>query len=135
MKNYLIGWDELGEDTIEIIDYYSTSNTQPGQEREAINESDLLVLQDKLSQIKSNSVAPDALAEEHRQLRARVIELEMKLMELAFSPESNKVKEMSLSEYSQQTEQFTKEWEKPPTDTIKAIEDSFKQKLVQKPQS
>jgi hypothetical protein len=134
VKNYLIGWDELGEDTTDIIDYYSTDNTQPGQERVAINESDLLVLQDKLSQTKLYSQAPDAMAEESRQLRARVIELEMKLMEMAFSPEPTKVKEMDLNEYIQQTEQSSASSLVEPVNTIKAIEDSFKQKLVQKPQ-
>lgn len=37
IKNYFTGWAELGDNPQEIIDYFSTANTNPGQEREAIS--------------------------------------------------------------------------------------------------
>lgn len=41
IKNYLIGWHEVGISTRPVIDYYSKDNTNPGQERSAININQL----------------------------------------------------------------------------------------------
>lgn len=124
VKNYLIGWHELGESVDEIIDYYSSSNTTPGQERQGIKKSTLEGLYKTIANLNENEMAPSSYEEENRQLRARLIELEMRLMEMVFAPAQN-IKEMELKEYSEKTTQRIKE--------IHSIEANFKEKLQQKP--
>lgn len=83
----MIGWAELGENPQEIIDYYSEENTIPGQERAAIDVKTLTDLHTTCKQLVQanppNSIDVDL---ENQKLRARVVNLEMKLMELMMSP-------------------------------------------------
>lgn len=94
VKNYLIGWNELGDSVDEIIEYYSTENTEPGQERPALSVSDLKKLNDQVNNITVNNNEPTRKKEELgndqselvTSLKSRIIELEMKLMEHQFAP-------------------------------------------------
>jgi len=91
VKNYLIGWTELGVSTDEIKEYYNTPNTQPGQERPAIDMSDL---NDYESQITSTSPTHQSspgshqIELENQQLKERIIELEIRLLSGADKAES-----------------------------------------------
>lgn len=49
INNYFIGWHELGLDTQEIIDYFSSPNELDGQQREAISIEKLQLLDKKWS--------------------------------------------------------------------------------------
>lgn len=90
IKNYMYGWAELGEDPQEIIDYYSKANTEPGQERAALGTTLLKDMYYQCAQqIENEAPDPAETHQENNRLRARVVELEMKLMEMMLAPPSD----------------------------------------------
>ena len=83
IKNYMIGWAELGDDPQDIINYYSTANTQQGQERPAIGTTQLKDMYYQCAQQVTNDLPdPAETHQENNRLKSRIVELEMKLMEL-----------------------------------------------------
>lgn len=159
IKNYLIGWAELGLDPQEIIQYYSEENTTPGQERLAISATDLQQLNTQLNNVpepqpqsKTQSDMKSVDEEQMSALKSRIIELEMKLMEHQFMPKDpSAVKTVELPEYMSQFENNTtpirettpspiehvdvlvKAPEKTEPEKIENIEMSFQQRLFQQP--
>jgi len=111
IKNYLIGWNELGEDTKEIIDYYSKSNEIPGQHRDAIGKTRLQNLAKQLTPevLDLNHSPHEQLHQQNSKLKERVMELEMKLMEMSFTGNKALIKkDMSFEEYESEITQQSK---------------------------
>jgi len=84
VKNYIIGWNELGVETDEIKEYYSKPNETPGQERAAISRQTIEEIEKQYS--TSPVKEPDneelsRLIKENEQLVQRVIELEMRILQ------------------------------------------------------
>lgn len=82
VKNYLIGWNELGKDTSDIIDYFSKGNTIPGQERSAFNRNMLHTLNTQtkilVQQQKDILLSPEEL-DVTTGLRSKIAQLEHSL--------------------------------------------------------
>ena len=163
IKNYFIGWNELGKSVDEIINYYSQENTTPGQERKAISAADLTQLsvyisqqtqQNQIEQPETTSSVDQQTIDEYEDeisaLKSRVIELEMKLMEHQMVPKpSQPVETVQLNEFLEttaqnstvthsettvtQTSATATEPSPPQIDTIENAEIMFQQRLYQQP--
>lgn len=81
VKNYLLGWVELGDSTNEIKEYYSKSNDLPGQQRPAIDIDTLNTLEHNITSKLDTNTDTKQLNEENIQLRERIIELEIRLLQ------------------------------------------------------
>lgn len=158
IKNYFIGRNELNQPVDDIINYYSTENKTPGQERTAINSTDLRQLHLHLTRLESspNEPVPQPSASNTRvesnsgiyeeqitSLKSRIIELEMKLMEQQLIPVPKQpVETVQLDQY------LTTQTDKTPPDTsdihseleemskidsIQNAEIMFQQRLFQQP--
>ena len=87
IRNYFIGWAELGEDPTEIINYFSVANTIKGQERAGIPVEELKQIQKECAQLvlasgAQKGVEPNDgqdLRQEIRALKLKITELEEKL--------------------------------------------------------
>ena len=84
IKNYLIGWTELGDDTSEIMDYFSKENTGDGQQRPAIPVQQLRAFESQCQDmvnsqhgIMVNSQPPELMSPE--QLKQHIKHLETML--------------------------------------------------------
>jgi len=134
IKNYMIGWAELGLDTQEIVDYYSKPNKTPGQERAGISKKDLTNMKVQYKHVsrdnESNSIQTE---QENERLRSRVVELEMKLMEMMLSgdlPDDNhEIVEVDLAR--EDIDEILTQPRKDPK--IGKIESKFAARLVQTP--
>lgn len=106
IKNYLLGWSELDVDTKDIKEYYSKPNTTPGQEREAVDMNILNDLDISLNHKndKISTINDDTITKENAQLKERIIELEIRLLQ-------------SHSKHPVNVEPITTHTNTPPTDS------------------
>lgn len=84
VKNYIIGWSELGVETDEIKNYYSKPNETPGQERPAIDLETLEEIERQYNekpQVETNNEEYTRLVQENEQLVQRIIELELRILQ------------------------------------------------------
>jgi hypothetical protein len=141
VRNYLIGWNELGDSVDEIIEYYSIENTEPGQERPAISASDLKQLNNQISNVGSSKLTEKSVEQDNNKselissLKSRVIELEMKLMEHQFAPtDSESVQTVEIQSF---LEEFNQTHEQPPPSEqdglVVEIPDNETSNIMEKP--
>lgn len=94
IKNYYIGWIELGLDTKEITDYYSKPNDIPGQERPAFTvdelsrveqESRKIVEEQRKTKENTSSTSIDQLNTQKQDLAKRIEMLEKQIESMSKS--------------------------------------------------